>query len=120
MKSHNFFKALPWTLAMLLLSNGAQAIKITVPDQYKDQVEAIKQAERKEREQELEGVAESAEGGIEIAGQDKPEPEKPAVDADEFLVQSVVEATDAATEFEGTLAADEGIVSGQVVDKETG
>ena len=105
---------------MLLLSNGAQAIKITVPDQYKDQVEAIKQAERKEREQELEGVAESAEGGIEIAGQDKPEPEKPAVDADEFLVQSVVEATDAATEFEGTLAADEGIVSGQVVDKETG
>lgn len=105
---------------MLLLSNGAQAIKITVPDQYKDQVEAIKEAERTEREQELEGVAESTEGRIQIAGEDKPEPEKPAVDADEFLVQSVVEATDAATEFEGTLAADEGIVSGQVVDKETG
>lgn len=105
---------------MLLLSNGAQAIKITVPDQYKDQVEAIKEAERTEREQELEGVAESTEGRIQIAGQEKPEPEKPAVDADEFLVQSVIEATDTAAAMETSLAADEGIVSGQVVDKETG
>lgn len=120
MKRKITFKALPCALALLLLSNAAQAIKIVVPEQYKDQVEAIKQAERKEREQELEGVAESAEGGIQIAGEEKPEKEKPAVDADEFLVQSVIEATDTAAAMETSLAADEGIISGQVVDKETG
>ena len=120
MKTTPRLRALLFALATAALVTPLSAIKITVPDQYQDQVEAIKEAERKEREQELEGVAESAEGGIEIAGEDKPQKEKPTVDADEFLVQSVVEATDAATEFEGTLAADEGIVSGQVVDEETG
>jgi hypothetical protein len=104
----------------MFMAHSASAIKIVVPDQYKDQVEAIKKAERTEREQELEGVAESAEGSIQIAGEDKPERETPAVDADEFLVQSVIEATDTAAAIGDSLAADEGIVSGQVVDKETG
>ena len=120
MKIQYISKALLAAATLLALPDGAHAIKITVPDQYKDQVEATKAAERKEREQELEGVAEDAESGIQIAGEDKPVAEKPKVDADEFLVQSVIAATDAATEFEGTLAADEGIVSGQVIDKESG
>ena len=120
MKIQYISKALLAAATLLALPDGAHAIKITVPDQYKDQVEATKAAERKEREQELEGVAESAEGSIQIAGEDKPEPEKSAVDADEFLVQSVIEATDTAAAMEASLSADEGIVSGQVVDKETG
>ena len=120
MKNNKFLTTALLCLSQFALLTPAQAIKITVPDQYKDQVEAIKQAERKEREQELEGVAESAEGGIQIAGEDKPEPEKPAVDADEFLVQSVIEATDTAAAMEASLSADHGLISGQVVDKETG
>jgi hypothetical protein len=107
-------------VAFLLLAQSAGAIKIVVPDQYQDQVDAIKKAERKEREQELQGDLQAAEGGgISITGEGKPA-EKPKVDADEFLVQSVVEATATASAFEGTLAADEGLVSGQIVDKETG
>jgi len=107
-------------VAFLLLAQSALAIKIVVPDQYKDQVESIKKAERIEREQELQGDLQSAEGGgISITGESKPTG-KSKVDADEFLVQSVVEATATASAFEGTLAANEGIVSGQIVDKETG
>jgi len=107
-------------VAFLLLAQSAGAIKIVVPDQYQDQVDAIKKAERAERERELQGdVQEAADEGISIAGEKKPA-EKPKVDADEFLVQSVVEATATATAYEGTLAADEGLVSGQIIDKETG
>lgn len=120
MKIQYISKALLAAATLLALPDGAHAIKITVPDQYKDQVEATKAAERKEREQELEGVAEDAESGIQIAGEDKPVAEKPKVDADEFLVQSVIEATDTAAAIEGSLAANEGLVSGQVVDKESG
>ena len=48
------------------------------------------------------------------------EDQSPFVNADEFLVQSVIEATDSATEFELNLAAGEGIISGQIIDKESG
>ena len=98
------------------------AIKIVVPEQYKDQIEAIKAAERAEREKELQGVNESADAAMSI---DAPEGQtednqSPEVAADEFLVQSVIEATDSATEFELNLAASEGIISGQIIDKENG
>ena len=120
MNSNKFNRVFRMAFAILLMVHSASAIKIVVPDQYQDQIKAIKKAELKEREQELQGDVQAAEGeGISIAGAAKPAA-KPEVDADEFLVQSVVEATDAATEFEGTLAADEGLVSGQVVDKESG
>lgn len=105
-------------LALFFATQVAVAIKIVVPDQYQDQIEAIKEAERQQRESELQGVSEAndGEGTMAIESSTK----APEVDADEFLVQSVVEATDTATEFEGTLAAGEGLVSGQVVNKETG
>lgn len=121
MKTNTFNKALVISIASLVCLSTLSAIKIVVPDQYKDQVDAIKEAEREERQRELEGVSESSEGGIDIASQEAPAETKPSkVDADEFLIQSVVEATATATEYEGTLAADEGLVSGQIVDKETG
>ena len=106
-------------IALFVAVQSAVAIKIVVPDQYKDQVESIKTAELKERRDELEGIAQGTVGGVNIAGQELAA-EKPKVEADEFLVQSVVEATATASAFEGTLAADEGLVSGQIVDKETG
>ncbi|MGZ0707886.1 TonB-dependent receptor domain-containing protein [Coraliomargarita sp. W4R53] len=106
--------------AMLLLVQSVFAIKIVVPDQYKDQVEEIKKAERKERERELQGDVKAAgEGSIAIASKE-PSEQVPAVATDEFLVQSVVEASETASEFEGSLAADQGLVSGQIVDKESG
>ncbi|NCF75859.1 MAG: TonB-dependent receptor [Proteobacteria bacterium] len=136
------------------------AIKIVVPDQYKDQIEAINETERYEREQNLQVEKKSA--NIELIVSDDldivtdflkseglskkeindyyrsqsidphyaetddllkgeaEEDQSPFVNADEFLVQSVIEATDTATEFELNLAAGEGIISGQIIDKENG
>ena len=136
------------------------AIKIVVPDQYKDQIEAIKEAERYEREQNLQ--VENKSANIELTVSDDldivtdflkseglskkeindyyrsqsidphyaetddllkgeaEEDQSSFVNADEFLVQSVIEATDSATEFELNLAAGEGIISGQIIDKESG
>ncbi|WPJ94188.1 TonB-dependent receptor [Coraliomargarita algicola] len=106
--------------ASLLAAQSALAIKIVVPDQYKDQVEEMKKAERQLRERELQGGdAPSDAKGMSIATSEAPE-EAPKVAADEFLVQSVVEASATASEYEGTLAADQGLVSGQIVDKESG
>ncbi len=107
---------------VLLINHCANAIEIVVPDQYKDQVEAVKEAERAEREQELQGANKSIDSGLTIdAGEGQMEDNSGAeVDADEFLIQSVVEATDAATEFEGNLAPNEGLISGQIIDKESG
>lgn len=112
-------------LACLLTTQTASAIKIVVPEQYQEKVTAINEAERAQRSQELQGARAAEpgqagfekEGGIEAAS-GRPAPASPA--ADEFLVQSVVEANDTAAAFAGTLSADEGIISGQVVDKETG
>jgi hypothetical protein len=118
MKPNQRILTLALGLLQLALLNTTQAIKIVVPDQYKDQVKSVKEAERAEREQELEGDSMANESTA--AAQDKPAAAKPASNADEFLVQSVIEATDTAAAMETSLAADEGIVSGQVVDKETG
>ena len=95
------------------------AIKIVVPDQYKDQIEAIKEAERSERKQELQGANESTDSGLTV---DLPEGkaednQSPEVDADEFIVMPVVEPKIDAQE---TLGEGEGRIAGQVFDKESG
>jgi hypothetical protein len=122
MKTSFKLTALLIATASALTVTPLSAIKIVVPDQYKDQVEAIKEAERSERKQELQGANESADSRLTV---DLPEGkaednQSPEVATDEFLVQSVIEATDAATEFELNLAAGEGIISGQIIDKESG
>lgn len=98
-----------------------------MPDQYKAQIEAAKAAERAERARELDEGQQSVETqgdnrDTEIADQTKPE--APANDdaagSQDFIMQSVVEAEDAAAAFEGTLGEDEGLVSGQVLDEESG
>jgi outer membrane receptor protein involved in Fe transport len=123
MNSKNYTRSMLMLVPFIIMGHSALAIKIVVPDQYKDQVEEIKNHEFEQRELELQGGASSvpADEGIAIAGQTEVEEEAslaPAADA--FLIQSVVEATATAAEFEGTLEADQGMVSGQIVDQESG
>ena len=122
MKRRYYLQAAGLACVLLCLSPSASAIKIVVPDQYKEQVEAAKAAEQAERARQLEGVQQAEAGGLEIAGQSASETpaEKPAPTDDDFVMQSVVEAETTAAAFEGTLAADQGLVSGQVLDKESG
>jgi outer membrane receptor protein involved in Fe transport len=113
------------SLAVLAPSASLFGITIKVPEQYQEQIDAIREAERAERARELEAAGDSAEGDVAISGpQNEGEGAEAApereVDADEFVVQSVIEATDTALALENTLSAEEGIVSGQVVDRETG
>lgn len=113
-------------LFFVALLPTAQAIKIVVPDQYKEQVDSAKAAERAERERELdvEGRKDSAAdaGSAEISesGTEQPSEQAAELTSDDFVMQSVVEAETAAAAFEGTLAEDQGLVSGQVLDKESG
>lgn len=102
-----------------LVITPLSAIKIVVPDQYKDQIEAIKEAERSERKQELQGANESTDSGLTVdLPEDKAEDnQSPEVDADEFIVMPVVEPKIDAQE---TLGEGEGRIAGQVFDKESG
>lgn len=104
--------------AVLLSVEPAHAIKIVVPDQYEEQIEAIKRAEQEERKKQLQGLSEDSGDRIAIQGANAEK--APPIEADEFLVQSVVEATDTAKAFDGQLEPDEGLISGQIVNKESG
>ncbi|MDQ8194302.1 carboxypeptidase regulatory-like domain-containing protein [Coraliomargarita sp. SDUM461004] len=120
MNSKFYSNSMRLFVSFLMMTQAASAIKIVVPDQYKEQVEEIKKAEIKERELELQGDVNLAagEGGL---IQDASDSVKTAgVAAEEFLMQSVVEANETATEYEGVLEAHQGLVSGQIVDKDTG
>jgi len=120
MNSNKINRVLGMAIALLLITQSATAIKIVVPDQYQDQIEAIKQAERKERAREL-SSAQSAPASDEAMrfGETTQLKEKAKVEADAFLLQSVVEANATAASFGGTLEANQGIISGQVFDKES-
>jgi outer membrane receptor protein involved in Fe transport len=126
----------PIAALLLLLVSGStlQAIKITIPEQYEEQVEAIQEAQKAKVQRQLEssGGAEtpgqaSNDGGMDFdSGQSSrannnedatPEGES---GASEPLVQSIAEATKTAGEFELEAPEGEGFVSGQVVDKESG
>jgi hypothetical protein len=125
MKRKYFSQALGLAVGLICTLQITVAIEIVVPEQFKAQVEAAKAAERAERARQLEGVAQDASetGAIEIADPTAParsEPAGPAAASDDFVMQSVVEAESTAAAFEGTLAADEGLVSGQVLDQESG
>jgi hypothetical protein len=106
--------------AFALVITPLSAIKIVVPDQYKDQIEAIKAAERAEREKKLNYITGSSEGSIQIFVEDKPEQPDAAetsVEDDEFIVMPVVESK---IDTQETLGEGEGRVAGQVFDKESG
>ncbi len=106
--------------AFALTVTPLSAIKIVVPDQYKDQIEAIKLAERAEREKKLNYITGSSEGGIQIFVEDKPEqPDAAETSAEdgEFIVMPVVEPK---IDTQETLGEGEGRVAGQVFDKESG
>lgn len=118
-----FYKSLALALLAAILPLAAFAIKITVPKQYEEQVEAIKQAEEAERARQLQAVSagETTTGSDAESSQDKTgESGEGGIKAQDFLVQSMDEATDTATEFEQEAPENMGFISGQIVDKETG
>ena len=127
---------LKFTTAALICLLGvslAHAIKITIPKQYEEQVEAIKRAEREQLERQLNALDDGGNPDAEqsdsqdtagtgdsenpTAGQDDSDD---APEADAFLVQSIAEATETAGQRELDAPAGQGFVSGQIVDKETG
>ncbi len=113
-------------LFFVALLPTAQAIKIVVPDQYQEQVDSAKAAERAERERELDvegqkdSAADAGSAGVSELGISQPSEQAAELASDDFVMQSVVEAETAAAAFEGTLAEDQGLVSGQVLDQESG
>ncbi|MEO0508243.1 MAG: TonB-dependent receptor [Verrucomicrobiota bacterium] len=133
-------KPLSFALLTALSAGHAYAIKITVPEQYEEQVEALREAEEAQRERELRAfqgedsatematdaeVDSATDGGLVFSVVDETEEAEgsaPAgeVDADEFLVQSLAEATATAGKFEKEAPEGQGFVSGQIVDQETG
>ena len=123
-------KLLPALLLAALFTTPALAIKITVPKQYEDQVDAIKKAEAAERQRQLDGAearASEDSGGLnfsvtdEAPGSNEADPTTGNKgDADEFLVQSLAEAANTANDLKQEAPANMGFISGQIVDKESG
>ncbi|MFP4260688.1 MAG: carboxypeptidase-like regulatory domain-containing protein, partial [Opitutales bacterium] len=136
---------LPLALAMACIGS-LHAIKITVPDQYEEQIRSAKEAEQKEMERTLDAVdeddssaapisgAESGEASGESSGgssgeesdlqfsldgsESGDEPGSESASGD-FMSQSLEEASRVASEFEEDAPEGQGFVSGQVLDKET-
>jgi outer membrane receptor protein involved in Fe transport len=120
-------------LICLLCGSLAHAIKVTIPDQYKDQVEAIKKAERTQLERELNATERTPvkspdqEGSMQFTSSGDSETDAAAnpdsqnqADGNEFLAQSLEEANTTAGEYQLNPPEGQGFVSGQVVDKATG
>jgi len=119
MNSKLLYRFMPLVLSMLVMYHSASAIKIVVPDQYQDQIEAVKEAEREQREKELQAAKASTEGGPSLKVFVEEANAEPVL-KNALIMQSVAEAAGAASEFEDSLPVDQGIISGQIVDKETG
>lgn len=124
MKTLTKFKA-PWLLALLLSAvSVAQAIKIEIPKQYEAQLETLKTEEFAEVQEALARGSEADEAvadGASVKAIEEASGEVESGDGSQhFLLESVEEATATAAAFTGELPAGHGLVSGQVVDKETG
>lgn len=134
MKPYHLKRIAALALATLLGGSAVQAIKITVPKQYEEQVEAMKQAERAEVESQI-GSVESGEsttpaqgdGGMQFGAGDNREGGATTPDAaatrsgpSDPLAQSLAEATKTAEDFELEAPEGQGFVSGQIVDKDSG
>jgi len=120
-------------LICLLGGSWAHAVKITIPSQYKEQVEAIKQAEQAQLERELNAMerpptkSPQPGGGMQFTGNEAAESNANArpdgqneTAPNEFLSQSLAEANATAGAYQLNPPAGQGFVSGQVVDKATG
>lgn len=139
---YSSFKLVLLCFAFLFAWTPVQAIKITVPKQYEEQVEALQKAEQAERERELKvteedqaiTVGEAAVGGNttangerdsvpDLSDVDESDSEKGTTDlvsAGAVLAESLAEATNTAGAFAEEMPEGQGFVSGQIVDKETG
>ncbi len=97
----------------------AHAIKIEIPKQYEAELQELKAEEAAEVEKALE---QGAAGGSEVGTGAVGSVEASAADASSqsVLKGSLEEAEGVVEAFGGELPADHGLVSGQVLDKETG
>ncbi len=119
------------TSALLFGAEHALAIKIDIPKQYQSQLDTLKAEENAKLAEKLAGVDEESATDVdsapmEFTGTEGDAPaeqpgEIPAESAEtsHFLLESVDEATTTAEAFTDELPANHGLVSGQVVDKET-
>lgn len=115
-------KTVLFCIAGCLALTSAHGIKISIPKQYEDQVEAIKAAEQAERERQINDVTEgNAESEPDLAERptDDVAVAEQEIDAQSTLVESIAEAASAVSEMEDAPVG-KGFVSGQIVDKETG
>jgi len=117
MKTGIILKASIFAALSLLAFQPTHAIKINIPKQYEAELDELKQAEEASVQEALEqGAAEpaaAAEEVLEVA-------EEESTSTGNFLMGSVEAAAAAAEAFSGELPADHGLISGQVLDKETG
>ncbi|MGJ8651936.1 MAG: TonB-dependent receptor domain-containing protein [Opitutaceae bacterium] len=116
-------------LLYLAIATVAQAIKIEIPKQYEAQLESLRAEEaalvqeRLARGVESERTSKTTATSMVIEGvvnESQAAESREDGAAQHFLLESVEEATTTAEAFTGELPADHGLVSGQVVDKETG
>ncbi|MEM7790186.1 MAG: carboxypeptidase-like regulatory domain-containing protein, partial [Verrucomicrobiota bacterium] len=131
MKLRTFIRAVCATGSVLIATTSTYAIKINIPDQYKERIEELRAREQAELERAFEAdrtdLGESAgvpEGEkIEINPVIPEEAldlgEEETAEIGDFILESVDEATETAAAFEGELPVGEGLVSGQVLDRET-
>ncbi|PXA03763.1 hypothetical protein DDZ13_10750 [Coraliomargarita sinensis] len=132
MKANSLIKTAAMLL-MLISGSSLQAIKITIPEQYEEQVEAIKKADKARVQRQLESleggeaVNESQGDGMQFSSEQGSNGQgavgnatDETINASEPLVQSIAEASETAGSFEENLPEGQGLVSGQIVDKDTG
>lgn len=113
-------------LLPLLCGSALLAIKITIPKQYQEQVEAIKQAEKAELVRQLESVDGEVpanpqqNGSMQFSGGQNTATDSGENAVAEPLAQSLAEAEATAADNQLNPPAGQGFVSGQIVDKTTG
>jgi len=115
---------------LLVFVTTAYSVEVNIPKQFRERVEALKKEKADAEIEELARINDDSyfEPGtrteaIQASGEVSTEATVSAVEdapKSNFLLESVEEAEVAAVAFNDQLAADEGLVSGQVIDKDTG
>ena len=125
------FRTLACVIAALASAGTLSAIKIDIPKQYQQDVERLRAEEAARLEQDLKEVREDsppADAGTGAAPAEteragltiEPEEEEAATESGSFLLESVDEAERTAESFAQDLGENEGLISGQVLNEESG
>ncbi len=125
MKKTVYQKTLVCVISLLSAISVAHAIKIEIPEQYEDELSALKEQEAKQVQQAIEqgevgDVTTEASVATEFTKTEAAKEVVADVDAPSVLKGSLQEAESVVESLGGELPANHGLVSGQVLDKETG